>query len=139
MGLVRTIRRLLDRMAPRRILVVDDEEISRYVLRQHLVSSEQIVLEARNGHEALRVVHAEQPDVVCLDLGLPGLDGFEVLRILKNDPTTQTIPVVIVTSRDLSDAERARLCELGAAVVSKRSVSRESALAMIANAVGESA
>ncbi len=139
MGLVRSIRRLLDRMAPRRVLVVDDEEISRYVLCQHLVSSEQLVLEARNGEEALRIVHAERPDVVCLDLGLPGLDGFEVLRILKGDPTTQAIPVVIFTSRDLSDAERARLSELGAAVVSKRSVSRESALAMIADAVGESA
>jgi CheY-like chemotaxis protein/two-component sensor histidine kinase len=138
-GLVRTVRRLLQRVGPRRVLLVDDDEISRYVLRQHLIASDQIVVEACSGAEALRLVQLERPDVVCLDLGMPGLDGFEVLRLLKGDPSTQTIPVVIVTSRELTDGERATLCELGAAVVSKRAVSRESALAMVADAVGEGA
>jgi signal transduction histidine kinase/CheY-like chemotaxis protein len=139
MGLVRTVRRLLERIPPRRILLVDDEEISRYVLRQHLVSADQIVVEARNGAEALRLVVTERPDVVCLDLAMPDLDGFEVLRRLKDDPTTRTIPVVIVTSRELTEGEQSTLRELGAAIVSKRSVSRERALAMIADAVGEGA
>jgi signal transduction histidine kinase/CheY-like chemotaxis protein len=138
-GLVRTIRRLLERIPPRRVLLVDDEEISRYVLRQHLLSSDQTVIEARSGADALRLVKSERPDVVCLDLGMPDIDGFEVLRRLRDDPVTRTIPVVIVTSRDLTDGERETLRELGAAVVSKRSVNRESALAMIADAVGEGA
>jgi signal transduction histidine kinase/DNA-binding response OmpR family regulator len=138
-GLVRTLRRLLQRIAPRRILLVDDEEISRYVLRQHLTSADQVVLEASTGLDALRLVRDERPDVVCLDLGLPDVDGLDVLRRIKDDAATRAIPVIIVTSRELSDSQRSTLRELGAAVVSKRAIDRDSALAMIADAVGEGA
>jgi CheY-like chemotaxis protein len=67
---------------------------------------------------------------------MPDLDGFEVLRRLKGDPTTREIPVVVVTARELSEGERSMLDELAAGVMSKHAVSRESALAMIADAVG---
>jgi signal transduction histidine kinase/CheY-like chemotaxis protein len=115
-----------------RILVVDDEEISRYVLRQHLAGNERQVVEAESGAEALRRVRDDRPDVVCLDLGMPDLDGFEVLRRLKADPDTCGIPVVVVTARELTLGERTMLDEMAAGVLSKHTVSRESTLAMIA-------
>ena len=97
-------RELTRPRALHRVLVVDDEEISRYVLRQHLAGNERQVVEAESGAEALRRARDERPDVVCLDLGMPDLDGFEVLRRLKADPDTCGIPVVVVTARELTPA-----------------------------------
>ena len=134
-ALMRTVRDLTRPRGPRRILIVDDEEMSRYVLRQHLLANDRIVVEAETGQEALRRIRDDRPDVVCLDLGMPDLDGFELLRRLKTDAATREIPVVVVTARDLSAGERTVLDELAAGVLSKHALSRESALAMIADAV----
>ncbi len=131
-----TLGEVTRRRGARRILIVDDEEMSRYVLRQHLVASDRIVVEAGSGQEALRRARDDRPDVVCLDLGMSDLDGFEVLRRLKADPLTRGIPVVIVTGRELSAGERTMLGGLAAGVLSKHTVSRENALALITDAVG---
>jgi CheY-like chemotaxis protein/anti-sigma regulatory factor (Ser/Thr protein kinase) len=135
-ALLDVLRDLTRPRALHRILVVDDEEISRYVLRQHLAGNERQVVEAAGGVEALQRVRADRPDVVCLDLGMPDLDGFEVLRRLKADPDTSAIPVVVVTARELTVGERSILDELAAGVLSKNTVSRESTLAMIAAVAG---
>jgi signal transduction histidine kinase/DNA-binding response OmpR family regulator len=135
-ALLDVLRDLTRPRALHRILVVDDEEISRYVLRQHLAGNERQVVEAGSGAEALQRVRADRPDVVCLDLGMPDLDGFEVLRRLKADPDTSAIPVVVVTARELTVGERTILDELAAGVLSKHTVSRESTLAMITAVAG---
>jgi len=106
------------------------------VLRQHLAGNELQVVEAGSGAEALRRARDDRPDVVCLDLGMPDLDGFEVLRRLKADPDTSAIPVVVVTARELTLGERTMLDEMAAGVLSKHTVSRESTLAMIAAVAG---
>ena len=117
------------------MLVVDDEEVHRYVLRQHLSAATVVIYEAANGPDGLMLAQSEHPDVICLDLGLPGLDGREVLRRLKDDPETREIPVVIVTSAALGDAERSELLGLAAGVLSKEAISRERALAAVDEAL----
>jgi signal transduction histidine kinase/CheY-like chemotaxis protein len=140
--LVQTLGRLTTPPRLRRqVLVVDDEEISRYLLRQHLATPLLVVSEAASGTEALERAGREQPDVICLDLGMPDLDGEEVLRRLKADPTTAAIPVVIVSARALDDAARRRLLLRAEAVLSKENLSRDAALATVtaALAAGEPA
>ncbi len=134
--LLQTLTRLTAPDRIRRILVVDDEEISRYVLRQHLTAPEHVVLEAANGAEAVRLARAELPDVICLDLTMPDLDGSEVLRRLRRDPATRNIPAVIVTSKALDEPERRALAALATAVLSKDRLSRDELLAVVAGALG---
>src|SRR6202051_2582136 len=96
-----------------RILVVDDVEINVKLLGAKLASEYFDVLTANNGPTALALCAAEHPDLVLLDVMMPGMDGFEVCRQLKADPATADIPVVMVTA--LSDAaDRLRGLEAGA-------------------------
>ncbi len=84
-------------MTPRRILIVDDEPELRSMLRQYLTREGFEVAEAASGGEAIATVDASQPDLVLLDVGLPDVDGFEALRMLRS---TSDIPVIMVTARD---------------------------------------
>jgi signal transduction histidine kinase/CheY-like chemotaxis protein len=133
--LLQMVSRLTAPDAARRVLVVDDEEISRYLLRQHLTTPEHVVSEAASGAEAIRIARSERPDVICLDLAMPGLDGSEVLHTLRADPATRDIPVVIVTSKRVDEAERRRLLELASAVLTKDAMSRERTLAAVTDAM----
>jgi signal transduction histidine kinase/CheY-like chemotaxis protein len=133
--LVQTVTGLVAPESLRRVLLVDDEEVHRYVMRQHLSAATLMIFEAANGPDGLELAHSEHPDVICLDLGLPGLGGREVLRRLKDDPATREIPVVIVTSSALDDAERSELLSLAAGVLSKEAFSRERALAAVDEAL----
>ena len=133
--LLQTLTCMVEPETVKRVLIVDDEEISRYVLRQHLLTPRHVISEACDGTEALRIAHAEQPDVICLDLMLPELDGYEILRRLKADPATQEIPVVIFTSKHLEENERLGLLEWVPTILSKELVSRESAVAAIDEAI----
>jgi signal transduction histidine kinase/CheY-like chemotaxis protein len=134
-GLLQTLTRFVEPDSVKRVLIVDDEEISRYVLRQHLLTPHHLISEARDGAEALRVARSERPDVICLDLMIPDLDGYEILRRLKADPLTEDIPVVIVTSKHLEDSERRGLLGRVATILSKDMVSREAAVAAIDGAI----
>ena len=84
--------------APATVLVVDDDVTLRYTLSRLAQHVGCTVIEAINGEEALKLAQSTQPDVVVLDVKLPGIDGFEVCRQLKNNSTTASIPVVLVTS-----------------------------------------
>jgi len=83
-----------------RILVVDDIEANVRLLQAKLQAEYYDVLTASNGPEALKMAAAETPDLVLLDVMMPGMDGFEVCRRLKNEPATRHIPVVLVTALD---------------------------------------
>jgi two-component system, cell cycle response regulator len=83
-----------------RILVVDDIEANVRLLQAKLQAEYYDVLTAPNGPEALKMAAAETPDLVLLDVMMPGMDGFEVCRRLKNEPATRHIPVVLVTALD---------------------------------------
>src|SRR5262249_38948519 len=134
--LVQTLTQLTAAETVKRVLIVDDEEIPRYLLRQHLSATPNLVVsEAATGTDALRQARAEPPDIICLDLMMPDLDGFEVLQALKSDPVTGGIPLLVATSKPLTDEDRQALRALGASVVAKDSVSREIALAAVENAM----
>jgi CheY-like chemotaxis protein len=123
----------------RRVLVVDDEEISRYLISQSLAAPHIQVVEARTGAEALRAAASNPPGAICLDLGMPDQDGESILRHLKNDPITRDIPVFVVTSKALDDNERERLLLLAADVISKEALSRERILPRVEEAMRQSA
>jgi signal transduction histidine kinase len=98
---------------PATILMVDDEPQNLDLLEALLLPHGYRLLRAAAGEEALAAVRAERPDLVLLDVMMPGLDGFEVCRRLKAEPATRFIPVVMVTSlRDVED--RIRGIEVGA-------------------------
>ncbi|HEY9618067.1 MAG TPA: ATP-binding protein [Microcoleaceae cyanobacterium] len=87
------------------ILVVDDEPSIRELLRQHLEAEGYQVQEAENGRAALTQIKQAAPDLVILDVMMPDMNGFDVAAILKNDPQTMGIPIVILSI--LGDHERA--------------------------------
>jgi two-component system, cell cycle response regulator DivK len=93
----------------KRILVVEDQEDNRQILRDLLTSAGYEIVEAENGEEGLAVAAAQQPDLILMDIQLPVLDGYEATRRLKADPALRAIPVIVVTSYALSgDEEKAR-------------------------------
>ena len=89
----------------RTILVVEDQEDNRQILRDLLGAHDYNMLEAENGQEALTAVKAQRPDLILMDIQLPVLDGYEATRRLKADPDTQSIPIIVVTSYALSGDE----------------------------------
>jgi CheY-like chemotaxis protein len=90
-------------------LLVDDDEVVRRGVRQALEPIGWQVSEAENGQGAIEVLATMQPDVIILDLMMPKMDGFEVLDELRRRSDWQDIPVVIITAKDLTEEDRARL------------------------------
>jgi DNA-binding response OmpR family regulator len=95
-----------------RVLVIDDEAPIRLLCRVNLEAEGMNVLEAADGPSGLEKARAEVPDVVLLDVMMPGLDGWRVAEELLDDPRTESIPIVFLTARaELRD--RARGIDLG--------------------------
>ncbi len=80
-----------------KILIVDDEVMNIELLKAYL-EGEYAVISAINGNEALKLVGEEKPDVILLDVMMPDINGYQVCEILKRDPETQFIPVIMVTA-----------------------------------------
>jgi len=96
-----------------RILVVDDIEANVRVLEAKLTAEYYDVISATDGSTALAMAAADSPDIILLDIMMPGMDGFEVCRRLKDDPLTRHIPVVLVTALD-GRSDRIQGLEAGA-------------------------
>jgi CheY-like chemotaxis protein len=95
-------------MAGERILLVEDNPMNRRVSEFLLKAQGYIVDEARDGQEALDKVKTQLPDLILMDLQLPGLDGFAATKIIKQDDATKKIPIVALTAYAMSgDEERA--------------------------------
>jgi signal transduction histidine kinase/ActR/RegA family two-component response regulator len=105
-----------------RVLVVDDDATARYVIGQLARQLGGDVIEASNGLEALALALRDRPQLILADLRMPGMDGIQLLRHLRDDKRTATIPVVIVTSSLVTEADRARL-ENADAILSKSELS----------------
>ncbi len=100
-------------MARESILVVEDEDDIRELLRYNLAKEGYQVTGAASGEEALKAARAVSPDLILLDLMLPGLDGLEVCRVLKGEPQTRDLPVVMLTAKG-EEADIVTGLELGA-------------------------
>ena len=95
-----------------RVLIVDDEAPIRLLCRVNLEAEQMEVLEAGDGPSGLEAARKERPDVILLDVMMPGLDGWRVAEELLEDPATSSIPIVFLTARaELRD--RARGFDLG--------------------------
>ena len=96
-----------------RVLVVDDEPDVLLLCRLNLQQRGHELLEATDGSTALQLAVERHPDVVVLDLMMPGMNGYEVLETLQNDERTSDIPVLVLTAKSLR-ADRERSHRLGA-------------------------
>lgn len=129
------LERLAGSPAARRALLVDDDEQARYVLKRHLLADGWHCLEAKDGTQGLRTAREQRPDVVFLDLVMPGLDGAAVLAELRADPAGSATPVVVATSRPLGRADEDALARLGAAVLPKSALNGAEASAHLREAM----
>jgi CheY-like chemotaxis protein len=114
--LLQHVQQALTASGRRRVLVIEDDESIRQLLTVALRKQEFEVLDAPDGETGLALAGQAQPELVVLDLRLPGIDGFAVLQALKRSPATAGIPVIAVTgSEGLLLGARARVLSLGAA------------------------
>ena len=97
----------------KKVLVVDDAPVDSQNLQRIFADAGWVVLTAASGTEAVSKAKAEVPDLIMMDVNMPGLDGFSATRQLMQDPTTKGIPVVFVTSKD-KKADRVFAQMLGA-------------------------
>lgn len=122
----------------RRILVVDDSEVTRAILSRTLRGAGFEVLEARDGAEGAMAALREQPHVVITDLEMPVMDGFPLLRLLKADPASSHIPVLILTSRGEA-ASRYWSLRTGADAYLTKDFDPNDLLALVSGLAGEAA
>lgn len=87
----------------KKILVVEDDKFLRELISQKLTKEGYAVVEAVDGEKGIESIKAEDPDLVLLDLILPGIDGFEVLAKMKSDPGLAEIPVIILSNLGQKD------------------------------------
>jgi YesN/AraC family two-component response regulator len=118
---------------------VDDEPM---LLQMHTqIIREQIpfarVMTAENGEQALERMRRQPPDLVMLDLGMPGMDGFRVLEMMQQQETTRGIPVIILTGQSLSEADMARLRGRVEAVLNKGLLRTDEVLAQLRKALAQ--
>ncbi|OWW21667.1 hypothetical protein AYR66_21435 [Noviherbaspirillum denitrificans] len=95
--------------APRTVLVVDDDHRSVELTRTHLDAAGYEVLPAYGGREGIELARDRRPDLIVLDLMMPGMNGFDVVEALKDDPVTRAIPVVVMTAKQIAPEDRERL------------------------------
>jgi CheY-like chemotaxis protein len=107
--LVDLIRRFRAPAGPTQVLVVEDDSMQRERIRSWLEPQQWLVTEAENGHVALERLSQSVPNVILLDLMMPEMDGFQLVAEMQKHPVWRRIPVIVVTARDLTTEDRARL------------------------------
>ncbi len=86
-------------MTIKKILVVDDSPTERYVLNELLTGNGYQVITAENGEEGIAKARSELPDLILMDVVMPGLNGYQATRTLTRDPATRSIPVIVCTTK----------------------------------------
>ena len=113
------------------VLVVDDEKSAVELVSAMLDGKEFNVLKAYGGQEAIDIAFKEQPEVIVLDLMMPDISGFEVIKALKSNPDTIDIPIIICTAKDLDPYDITELDENVSSIMHKGLFTRENLLASI--------
>jgi len=96
----------------KKILVVDDEPTPRAFLEYTLRRATFEVIQGTSGEEALSLVESQRPDLLLIDVRMPGMDGIEVLRRLRKSPASRGLPVIFLTAANLEVDELAEILEL---------------------------
>lgn len=96
-----------------KILIVDDDYLSREILQAHMEHAHFYVLLANSGEKALEMAVSEQPDIILMDVNMPGLNGYSACAYLKKSPQTHFIPILLMTAMD-DDTNIALAVEAGA-------------------------
>jgi CheY-like chemotaxis protein len=110
------------------VLIVDDNADARELLRRTLVSAGWTVNEAANGRAGLQSIAEEPPQLILLDLLMPDVDGFAFVEELQRHPEWRTIPVIVITAKDLTGEERRRLHGSVQMILQKNPSTREAVL-----------
>ena len=87
------------KMSIRRILIVDDSPTERHVLNDMLTKSGYEVMASDNGEDAIQKAKSLRPDLILMDVVMPGLNGFQATRAISRDPDTRAIPIILCTSK----------------------------------------
>ena len=135
--LLETINRHRSPVGLPKVMVVEDEEVTRSVLVRLLERDGWKVEAATNGYEGLRRLESFKPSVVLLDLMMPGMDGFEFIRLLRmTEQPGKHLPLVVVTAKDLTDEEKDWLTGTTRSFATKEAISREDLVDTIRDWVG---
>jgi PAS domain S-box-containing protein len=121
-GFVTAVRRTMGTLpagAPPRVLIVDDEPATVELLTDMLAAQGFRAMAAHNGREGLEMALGQRPDVIVLDLVMPGESGFDVVRQLRDHPWGRNVPILVFTGKDLSAEDRGRLFDAVQAIVPK--------------------
>jgi len=88
----------------KKILIIDDTETFLYILN-HILREDYITMISKSGEDGLEVAKEQKPDLIVLDVMMPGMSGYEVLAALKSDPEMKSIPVILATGNNTADDE----------------------------------
>ncbi len=118
-----------------KILVVDDSPTELHVITGYLNDAGYQTITASNGEEGVSVAKSEKPDLILMDVVMPGLNGFQATRKIKRDPAVTHIPVIIVTTKD-QDTDREWGMRQGARAYLVKPVGRQQLLEVVGGALG---
>ncbi|MBS1199002.1 MAG: Response regulator receiver, partial [Proteobacteria bacterium] len=99
-GVERRRRRRINAKRGTRVLIIDDSPTIVAALRKLLNSAKYATLEAFDAESGLQIAQSEQPDLIFLDIVLPGMNGFAALRLMRRDPKTQHIPIIMISGNE---------------------------------------
>ncbi|MCC5648673.1 response regulator [Nostoc sp. XA013] len=126
---------LINQNKPQKILLIDDDPAYRYLVKQLLVNTPLSILEAANGREGLALAQSEQPTAIVLDLEMPEMSGFDVLKQLRHNSVTSSIPVIIHSSAQLDAEADSWLAKQSIAILSKETGSQATANTQLQDAL----
>jgi signal transduction histidine kinase/DNA-binding response OmpR family regulator len=121
--LLKELRRLTLQFGTKKLLIVDDNDVARYILRELLDQPWLEISEASNAKDASAQIRESVPDAMILDLLMPDISGFDMLRQVRAEKTTENLPVLIYTSKPLTENERAQLESMRVRIIRKEDVS----------------
>ena len=136
----RNILRLLDEILKINfvsldILVIDDDSATRIILRKMLVKDGWRVEEAKHGKDAISCIEKNKPELILLDLLMPIMDGFEFLNIVNDNDKLKKIPIIVITSKDLTEEDYSFLTANVDQVIQKGKYTRKELIGRIDTAI----
>lgn len=136
--LVTVLHRYRGDLPSSHVLIIEDNEETRHMLGRILTREGWTVIEAENGRVALERLAESQPRLILLDLMMPKMNGFEFITELRRHPAWRSIPVVVITAKDLTQEDRRRLNSSVVKILQKGAYSRDELLAQVAELISTS-